>query len=137
MGSGSGAFYTANGNYPHGGTGYIYLGVNNSVSGQWYQTVSIPSGAGSSLEFWLNVSSSETTTTTVYDRLYVEVRNTSGALLGTLATYSNLNKASAGSYTLRTLNMSAWAGQTVRLQFRTTMDSSLTTTFRVDDVILR
>src|SRR5947208_16893381 len=31
--SGAGAFYTNNVNYPHGGTGYMYFGVNNSVTG--------------------------------------------------------------------------------------------------------
>ena len=36
--SGSGAFYTNNGNYPHGGLGYMYFGVNNNVTGQTYQT---------------------------------------------------------------------------------------------------
>ena len=36
------------------------------------------------LTFWLNVTSSETTTTTQYDRLFVEVRNTAGTLLATL-----------------------------------------------------
>ncbi len=137
-GSGSGYFYTANGNYPHGGTGYIYFGVNNSVSGQSYQTVSIPSNAAGTLSFWLNVTSSETTTTRQYDKLFVEVRSTSGSLLATLATYSNLNKASAGAYTLRTLNLpAAYIGQTVRIQFRSTMDSSVTTTFRVDDASLQ
>ncbi len=135
--SGSGAFYIANGNYPHSGTGYIYFGVNNSVSGQNYQTVSIPTTASGTLTFWLNVTSSETTTTTVYDRLFVEVRNTSGTLLATLATYSNLNKGTAGVYSQKSLNMSAYAGQTVRVQFRTTTDFSLATTFRVDDVSLQ
>ncbi|HXF42828.1 MAG TPA: M4 family metallopeptidase [Pyrinomonadaceae bacterium] len=137
VGSGSGYFYTANGNYPHGGTGYVYLGVNNSVSGQVYQTVSIPSNANGTLTFWLNVTSSESTTTTQYDKLYVEVRNTSGSLLATLATYSNLNKSSAGNYSQKSLNLSAYRGQTVRIQFRATTDSSLTTTFRVDDVSLQ
>jgi Zn-dependent metalloprotease len=137
VGSGTGYFYVANGNYPHGGTGYIYFGVNNSVSGQAYQTVTIPSTATGTLDFWLNVTSSETTTSTVYDRLFVEVRNTSGTLLATLATYSNLNKGSAGAYTLRSLNVAAYRGQTVRVQFRSTTDSSLATTFRVDDVSLR
>ena len=137
--SGSGFFYTANGNYPHGGTGYIYFGVNNSVSGQAYQQISIPSSAATAnLTFWLNVSSSETTTTTQYDKLFVEVRNTSGTLLTTLATYSNLNNAAAGAYTQRgAFNLSAYKGQTIRVQFRTTTDSSLATTFRVDDVSLR
>lgn len=135
--SGSGYFYTANGNYPRGGTGYIYFGVNNSATGQAYQTVSIPSNATGTLSFWLNVTSSETTTTTQYDRLFVEVRNTSGTLLTTLATYSNLNKAAAGVYTQRSLNVAAYKGQTVRIQFRSTMDSSITTTFRVDDAVLQ
>jgi hypothetical protein len=137
VGSGTGYFYVANGNYPHGGTGYIYFGVNNSVSGQSYHTVTIPSSATGTLSFWLNVTSSETTTTTQYDKLFVEVRSTSGTLLGTLATYSNLNKAAAGAYTLRTLNAAAYRGQTVRIQFRSTMDSSITSTFRVDDVSLQ
>lgn len=137
VGSGTGYFYIANGNYPHGGTGYIYFGVNNSVSGQAYQQVTIPSTANAALTFWLNVTSSETTTTTQYDRLFVEVRNTSGTLLGTLATYSNLNKGTAGVYSQKSLSMASYRGQTVRLQFRATTDSSLTTTFRVDDVSLK
>jgi len=137
VGSGSGFFYTNNGNYPHGGTGYIYFGVNNNVTGQAYQTVTIPSTATGTLTFWLNVTSSETTTTTAYDRLFVEVRNTAGTLLTTLATYSNLNKGTAGVYSQKTLSLAAYRGQTVRLQYRCTMDVSLTTTFRVDDVVLR
>lgn len=138
VGSGSGYFYVTPGNYPHGGTGYIYFGVNNSVSGQAYQTVSIPTSATGTLSFWLNVTSSETTTTRQYDKLYVEVRSTSGSLLTRLATYSNLNKAAAGAYTQRTLTVPAtYKGQTVRIQFRSTMDSSVTTTFRVDDASLQ
>lgn len=135
--SGSGAFYVNPGNYPHGGTGYIYQGVNNNVSGQHYQTVAIPTSATGTLTFWLNVTSSETTTTTQYDRLFVEVRSTSGTLLATLATYSNLNKGTAGVYSQKSLNMAAYKGQTVRVQFRSTTDISLTSTFRVDDASLK
>jgi len=136
-GSGTGYFYTANGSYPHGGTGYIYFGVNNSVSGQSYQQISIPTTATGTLTFWLNVTSSETTTTTQYDKLFVEIRNTSGSLLKTVATYSNLNKGTAGVYSQKSFDVSAYKGQTVRVQFRSTTDSSETTTFRVDDVSLR
>lgn len=135
--SGTGAFYTANGSYPHGGTGYIYFGVNNSVSGQSYQTVSIPTTASGTLSFWLNVTSSETTTTIQYDKLFVEVRDSAGTLLTTLATYSNLNKGTAGVYSQKSFNVAAYKGQTVRIQFRTTMDSSITSTFRVDDASLQ
>ncbi len=135
--SGTGYFYTANGNSPHGGTGYIYFGVNNSVSGQAYQTVSIPTTATGNMSFWLNVTSSETTTTTAYDKLFVEVRNTSGTLLTTRATYSNLNKTTQGVYSQKSFSLAAYKGQTVRIQFRSTMDSSITSTFRVDDVTLQ
>lgn len=137
VGSGTGYFYTANGNYPQAGTGYIYFGVNNSVSGQSYQQVTIPSTATGTLSFWLNVTSSETTTTTQYDKLFVEVRNTSGTLLATLATYSNLNKGTAGVYSQKSFNVAAYRGQTVRIQFRATTDSSVTTTFRVDGASLK
>jgi thermolysin len=135
--SGLGALYTANGSYPHGGTGYLYFGAANSRTGQTYQTISIPSTATANFTFWLNVTSSETTTTTQYDRLFVEVRNTSGTLLSTVATYSNLNKGTAGVYSQKSLSLASYIGQTVRVQFRVTTDSSLPTTFRVDDVSVK
>ncbi len=134
--SGTGYFYTANGSYPHGGTGYIYFGVNNSVTGAAYQQVSIPTTATGTLSFWLNVTSSETGTT-AYDNLYVEVRNTAGTLLSTLATYSNVNKGTAGVYAQKSFSLAAYKGQTVRIQFRSTTDSSVTTSFRVDDVSVK
>lgn len=137
VGSGTGYFYVNPGNYPHGGTGYIYFGVNNNVSGQSYQQVTIPSTASGNLTFWLNVTSSETTTTTQYDKLFVEVRNSAGTLLATLATYSNLNKGTAGAYSQKSFSLAAYKGQTVRVQFRATTDVSLATTFRVDDVSLQ
>ncbi len=136
-GSGSGVYYTSYGNYPHGGLGYIYLGSENYASGAIYQNVSIPSNASGTLRFWLSVSSDESTSYYQYDRMYVEVRTTGGSLLGTLATYSNLNRGTAGVYSQKTLNMSAYRGQTVRIQFRATTDYSLPTTFRVDDVSLQ
>lgn len=137
VGSGTGYFYTSNGNYPQSGTGYPYFGVNNSVSGQSYQTVAIPTSATGTLTFWLNVTSSETTTTTQYDKLFVEIRNTSGTLLTTLATYSNLNKGTAGVYSQKSFSVAGYKGQTVRVQFRSTTDSSVTTTFRVDSASLK
>jgi hypothetical protein len=99
--------------------------------------VTIPAAATANLTFWLNVTSSETTTTTQYDKLFVEVRNTGGTLLGTVATYSNLNKGTAGVYTQRSASLAAWRGQTVRVQFRQTNDTTLPTTFRVDDASLK
>jgi hypothetical protein len=53
--------------------------------------------------------------------------HTAGTLLATWA-FSNLNKTTA-AVTQRSFSMAAYCGQTVRLQFRGTTDSSLTTTF--------
>jgi hypothetical protein len=126
------------GAFPHSGTGYLILGAANNANHTAFQQITIPSGTSPSLTYWLNITSNETTTTTVFDRLFVEVRSTSGALLATLATFSNLNGGTAGVYTLRGPNgLGSFAGQTVRIQFRATTDSSLTTTFRVDDVSVR
>jgi Zn-dependent metalloprotease len=134
--SGTGAVYTASGTLGRTGTGYFSFGGGNNRTGTAYQTVAIPTTATGTLSFWMNTTSAETTTTTQYDKLFVEVRNTSGTLLATLATFSNLNKTPAG-YQQKSLNLAAYKGQTVRVQFRTTNDSSLTTTFRVDDAVLQ
>jgi hypothetical protein len=133
-----GAVVSTGGNH-RSGTGYLILGGVNNASQSAFQQITIPSGTSPSLNFWLNVTSAETTTTTQFDRFFVEVRSTSGALLATLATFSNLNRvAASNAYTLRgPLNLSSFAGQTVRIQFRATTDSSLITSFRVDDVSVR
>jgi len=49
----------------------------------------------------------------------------------TLATYSNLNKNS--TYTQKSFNVACYAGQTVTLKFTGVEDSSLATSFVVDD----
>lgn len=131
----SGNAIRSTGAYPHSGTGYSIVAYSNNGNGTEYQQIAIPAGGSPNLTFWLNLTSSETTTTTAYDNMYVEVRNTSGTLLATLATFSNLNKQAVGVYTQRgPYNLSAWAGQTVRIQFRAVNDVSLTSSFRVDDV---
>jgi Zn-dependent metalloprotease len=125
------------GAYPHSGIAYMIVNGVDSTTGTLYQQVTIPSG-GANLNFWLNITTSEATGDPIYDRLFIEVRNTSGTLLGTLATFSNQNSGTAGLYVLRgPYNLSSWAGQTVRIQFRGTNDISLPTSFRVDDVSVK
>lgn len=100
------------------------------------QTVSIPAAAPSAtLTFWLKVVSSETTTTTAYDTLKLQVRNGSGSVLATLKTYSNLDKGS--SYVLRSFDLSAYKGQTVQIYFVGVEDASSSTSFLIDDVSLK
>ena len=98
--------------------------------------MSIPATHPGNYTFWLNITSNESGPT-VYDRLFVEVRNTTGALLSTPATYSNADETTAGNYSQKSLGLAAWRGQTVRLQFRATTDVILPTSFRIDDVSLR
>ncbi|MGB8511033.1 MAG: M36 family metallopeptidase [Pyrinomonadaceae bacterium] len=125
------------GSFPHSGTGYMILGTVNSTTDTLYQQVTVPSG-GANLNFWLNVTTGEAAGAPVFDSLFIEVRNTSGTLLGTLATFSNQNSGTAGAYVLRgPYNLGGFAGQTVRIQFRSTTDVSLPTSFRVDDVSVK
>jgi kumamolisin len=87
----------------------------------------IPSGCRLHASFWLRTTS-ETTTTTAYDKLTVTLEST------TLATYSNLNKAAG--YVQHSFNVSGFAGQTVTLTFKGVEDSSLQTSFVIDDTAL-
>lgn len=92
------------------------------------QSVTIPAGCtASTLSFYLKITSAETTTTVQYDKLTVKVGAT------TLATYSNLNK---GAYALRSFNVGSFAGQTVTVNWTGTEDSSLQTSFVIDDTSL-
>lgn len=97
-----------------------------------WQQVTIPSGACSAtFSFWLAIATQETTTTTAFDTLTVTVRDAAGDVLGTLATYSNLDATSG--YVLETFDLSAHAGRTVRVQLHGVEDSSFATSFLVDD----
>ena len=100
-----------------------------------FQQVAIPSTVTSAtLKFWLKVSSAETTTTMAYDTLKVQVRSSTGTVLATLATYSNLNKGSV--FVERSFDLSAYKGQTVRVFFEGIEGSTVATSFVIDDVTL-
>jgi subtilisin family serine protease len=118
---------------PHSGSWKAWLdGYGVSHVDDLWQTVTIPSAACSAtFTFWLWIATSETSTTTAFDTLTVTVRNGSGSVLATLATYSNLNRTSG--YLQRSFDLSAFRGQTIRLQFHGVEDSSLQTSFLVDD----
>ncbi|HEY4017551.1 MAG TPA: S53 family peptidase [Pseudonocardiaceae bacterium] len=92
------------------------------------QSVTIPTGCSASLSFYLHIDTAETTRTTQYDKLTITAGST------TVATFSNLN--AANGYTLHTYNVSSLAGQTVTLKFSGSEDSSLQTSFVLDDTAL-
>src|SRR2546425_2281078 len=121
------------GRTPHGGSWFAWLdGYGTTHTDSCYQQITIPASATSAtLTFYLSIDTAETTTTTAYDKLQVQIRNSSNTVLATLATYSNLNKTTG--YVLKTFDLSTYKGQTIRVYFLGTEDSSLQTSFVIDD----
>ncbi|GAA2471430.1 M1 family metallopeptidase [Streptomyces longisporus] len=114
----------------HGGTSYAWLdGTGGTHTDSLSQSVTIPSGCSTAtLSFWLHIDTDETTSSTAYDKLTAKIGST------TLATYSNLDENTG--YVKKTLDVSAFAGQTVSLAFTGSEDSSLQTSFVLDDIAL-
>jgi hypothetical protein len=110
-------------------------GYGTATTDTLSQPVSIPSGVSSAtLSYWLHVDTAETTTTTAYDTLKVQVLDGSGVVLATLATHSNLDKVSG--YTQHTFDLSAYAGKTVTVKFTGTEGTQQQTSFVLDDTSL-
>ncbi|MFI6360648.1 putative Ig domain-containing protein [Streptomyces sp. NPDC050743] len=125
----TGVIDNSSGEPAHSGSWKAWLdGYGTTHTDTLSQSVTIPSGCSATFSFYLHIDTAETTTTTAYDKLTVQVGTT------TLATYSNLNAASG--YALKSFNLSSYAGQTVTLKFTGTEDSSLQTSFVVDDTAL-
>ena len=108
---------------PHSGSWNAVLGIlggTESIS----QSVTVPTGCHATLSFWLHIDTEETTTTTAYDKLTLKVNTTQ------VASWSNLNHNLG--YSQRTLTLSGTGSFTIT--FTATEDSSLLTTFVLDDV---
>jgi subtilase family serine protease len=118
---------------PHSGSWDAWLdGYGQTHTDTLSQAVALPSGCTTYTDsFYLHIDTAETTKSTAYDKLSVQVLNSSGTVLATLATFSNLNAASG--YTQHSYSLSSYAGQTVTLKFTGTEDSSLQTSFVLDD----
>jgi hypothetical protein len=118
---------------PHSGTWDAWLdGYGTTHSDTLSQAVTVPSGCSSyQLSFWLHIDTAETTTSTAYDTLTVQVLNSSGTVLSTLATYSNLNHNTG--YAQHTFSLAADAGKSITLKFTGTEDSTKQTSFVIDD----
>ncbi len=117
----------------HSGSWYAWLdGYGTTHTDTLSQSVTIPAGCtASTFSFWLHIDTAETTTTTAFDTLKVQVLNSSGTVLATLATFSNLNHISG--YAQHSYSLGSYAGQKITLKFTGTEDSSLQTSFVIDD----
>ena len=97
-----------------------------------WQEVTVPATAASvALTFFLRVESEEESSRPL-DRLFVRVRDASGALLATLETYSNIDARSR--YVRHSLSLSPYKGQAIRIAFESSEDEGSATSFLVDDV---
>ncbi|MFC1405024.1 MULTISPECIES: putative Ig domain-containing protein [Streptacidiphilus] len=106
-------------------------GYGTTTTDTLAQTVALPSGCSAyTASFWLHIDTAETGST-AYDTLKVQVLNSSGTVLGTLATFSNTN--AAAGYTQHSYSLAAYAGQSVTLKFTGAEDYTKQTSFVVDD----
>ena len=120
---------------PRSGSWVAWLGGLGATNvDHLYQEVTIPTNACSAtFKFWLKITTSETSKAPAYDTMSISVRNTSGTVLSQLASYSNKNKS---GYVLKSFNLIAYKGQTIRLQFDAIENASRATSFFVDDLTL-
>ncbi len=96
------------------------------------QTVTVPAHCGTAqLTFWMHIDTAETTTTSKYDTLKLQLLNSSGTVLANLYTYTNLNHNTG--FSLHSFNLSAYTGQPITLKFTGTEDSTRQTSFVIDD----
>ncbi|MCU1228455.1 MAG: Hydrolase [Acidobacteria bacterium] len=119
----------------HSGSWKAWLnGYGATHTDSLLQTVTIPSTATSAtLSFWLHIDTAETGTT-AFDTLKVQIRNSSGTVLATLATYSNAN--AAAGFAQKSFSVLTYKGQTVQVYLVGAEDTTLQTSFVVDDFAL-
>jgi subtilase family serine protease len=97
------------------------------------QTVTIPSTCpNATLSFWLDIDSNDPTGT-AYDTFTVQVLNSSGTALATLATLSNQNEGTG--YVQYSYSVAPYIGQTITIEFtgNETLGGRYVTSFFEDD----
>ena len=121
---------------PHSGTFDAWMdGFGTTNTDTILQQVTIPANATSaSLSFWLHIDTAETSTTSAFDTLQVQIRDSSGNVLQTLQTFSNLNHATG--YQQHTYNLNSFIGKTIQVFLIGKEDFELQTSFVVDDFAL-
>jgi len=114
----------------HAGTWKMWLGGNGVTTTETEsQSVTIPSAAAApALSYWIRTDTSESGST-VYDTMKVQV--ISGATTTTLVTYSNVG--TNATYSQKSFSLAAYKGKTITVKFLMSEDSSLQTSFVVDD----
>jgi hypothetical protein len=132
------------GAFPYTGANYAYLGGSDNTNTDIIaQTVTIPSNASTAtLTFWVNIVTQETNGFGAFDFLSVGLYNLDGSWITNLKNLTNEDAPSSnntdGSYfKVGPLDVSAYKGSALQVAFVVSTDSSLPTTFRLDDVSLQ
>ncbi|MFN8011519.1 MAG: immunoglobulin domain-containing protein [Holophagaceae bacterium] len=110
-----------------------YAAVNTDTL---YQDFTIPAAATSAtLTFWMRISTAEPGPA-ANDVMTVELRNpVTSALVASLAAYSNLDQT-AGNYVQKSIDLTAYKGQNLRLLFSGTTNTGNSTSWFLDDFTL-
>ena len=131
----AGVVTNATGEAAHGGSWKAWLdGYGRAHTDTLSQSVTIPATISkATLTFWLHVDTAETSRV-ANDTLLVQVRSSSGSVLATLASYSNLNAATG--YAQKSFDLTAYKGQSIQIYLLGTENSTRQTAFVVDDFAL-
>jgi subtilisin family serine protease len=113
---------------PHSGAYAVWLVRANTETTSISQSVTVPS-ASPYLSFYHWVQSAESSCS--WDYGYVRINGVSVSTLGLCSTNNT------GGWVARSINLSAYAGQTVILEFRSVTDSSIISNWFIDDVSFR
>lgn len=109
---------------PHGGSWAAWLGGDDNETSILSQQVTIPASA-SALTYWYWIGSSDICG---YDYARVRFGN------AILRTYNLCSSTQTGGWAQAQIGLADWRGQTVTLQFVVTTDTTLTSSFFLDDV---
>jgi hypothetical protein len=125
---------TAEGAPAHSGSWLAWLdGYASSHTDTLSQSVTIPATCkNAQFSFWLYIQTDDPTSK-AYDTFTVQVLNSSGTVLATLATLSNLN--TTGGYSQYSYSLAPYIGQKVTLKFtgKETLNNGDNTSFFEDD----
>ncbi|MDX6403845.1 MAG: hypothetical protein QOH70_1300 [Blastocatellia bacterium] len=129
----SGVISNSTSRTPNSGSWYAWLnGYGSAHTDSLYQQIAIPSTVTTAtLTFYMKIDTAETTPTNANDTLKVQIRNSANTVLATLATYSNLDKGTV--YVLKSFDVTAYKGTTIRVYFLGVENASLQTSFLIDD----
>ncbi|HEU5144796.1 MAG TPA: M4 family metallopeptidase [Dermatophilaceae bacterium] len=125
----SGPITNNTGRPAHSGSWKLWLGGNGSTASEYeQQSFTVPSTATTpTLTYWIRIDTSETTTSTQYDKATVQINGV------TKHSYSNLSTPKS-SWVQKSIDLTSYKGTSITLKFAATEDSSLQTSFVIDDV---